>query len=397
MKKIFLLFLVGTVLLFIAACTTAPGPSVSASGSAAIADVDVSPTIPEDRLVNGTTVNDLFVLPTSLKNLYGSRKINFAMGEAYSVRIKKPPIEWRFVFTHPEGEVDSLKMAKAFLLYTLDRHFSERVPIADQEKSDLTDYGAYRLVGLEAPRSDRNYPLWWTLRMEGVEAPEGPVQDGERVLIGFRTYGYKGPGLSPGDFGHATLGVRTIGGDPADDFMINPGAVTPEGYKVSTKDALFGVEGVPNKVEIFNMWDWLEVQSKDRYLDIDYRILRVAPEQMEALELIKEEYDRLNWGSFTMLTNNCANGALDIYNLLLRIDLAEEETKKLSKVIVPEEVLDYASDEFTLAGQVVIPSDVMPEGTTKTPGAAYVELPNRSESKVYGYVLDLEKEVLAGE
>lgn len=104
----------------------------------------------------------------------------------------------------------------------------------------------------------------------------------------------------------------------------------------------------------------------------------------------------MNWGNFKMLANNCANGAVDIYNLLRRIDLAEPETKKLGKLTLPADAIEYATRSFTLAGQTVIPSDAPPPDLDKTPGATYDPLSDRSESKVYRAVVELEDQVLAG-
>jgi hypothetical protein len=356
-------------------------------------------TIPEDRMIDGTSVGDLFLLPPALQTMNGTRKIDFVTGNAYTVRRKTTPVEWRFVFAHPSGDVNARLMAKAYLLFALDSHFSERLSISDEEKDGLADHGSYILVGITPPPTKEPYSLWWTLRMEGVDAPFGKLEAGESVLIAMRTFGYKGAGFTVGDFGHATLGVRTIGGDPANDFMINPGAVTPEGYAGSAKGAILGDENVPNRVEIFNMWDWLEPQSTQRFLDIDYRILRVAPEQMRALLLIREQYEDLNWGNFKMLTNNCANGAVDIYNLLQRMDLAEAGSKtidKIGNITVPEAAIEYATRSFVLAGQTVIPSDTPPPDMSKTPGATYDPLPDRTASKVYRAATDLEAEILSG-
>lgn len=381
--------------LFLAGCASSPGPSVADSGPTGLRADGDDVNLPQSSLVNGEKVGELFNLPPALQNMYGDRKIDFKTGEHYSAQKRTTPVEWRFVFTYPGSEPSVRRMAKAFLLFALESHFSQRLPITDEEKDTLADYGSYNLAGMVAPPVAEPYSLWWTLRMEGVEAPTGEIQEGEKVLIAMRTFGYKGAGFTVGDYGHATLGVRTMGGDPDDDFIINPGAITPDDYEGSVKGALFGDENVPNAVEIFNFWDWLEPQSTVRFLDIDYRILRVAPEQMRALELIREETDKMNWGNFKMLANNCANGAVDIYNLLRRIDLAEPETKKLGKLTVPADAIEYATRSFTLAGQTVIPSDAPPPDLDKTPGATYDPLPDRSASKVYRAAVELEEQVLA--
>lgn len=392
---------IGLILLFncmlaVSGCVSKPGTAVQSSdgsrqvGEQAATELEPSP-------VNGTRVAELFILPPALQNIYGERKVDFKVGTDYTASRVTTPLDWHFLFRHPETGIDRRLMAEAFLLFVLDNHFAKRLEVTDDEKSTLAGYGSFQLVGLGSPPVPEPYPLWWTLRMEGVEAPGELLKEGDRVLIAMRTWGQKGSSFTVGDFGHATLGVRTIGGDPANDSMINPGSVVPEGHSGSIKGAVFGDDEIPNKVEIYNMWDWLEVQNTKRFLSIDYRILQVSPKQMEALLQICENPEKLNWGSFKMLTNNCANGAVDIYNLLRRIDLAEADTKKIGSITVPNAAIDYASRSFKLVGQTVIPPPEPPYDMKSTPDPVIQPLPDRSASKVYKAVVAFEEKLLLEE
>jgi hypothetical protein len=283
-------------------------------------------------------------------------------------------------------------LAKAVLeaLYAKTYPASGPNDIAQQLQARLAAYGAAKLTGATPP-SDEIAALWWRLRMEGVNRPLR-LKRGDKILIGIRTYGYKGSNFTPGDFGHASFAFRTVGGDPDEDFVLNPGAKTPEGHKGSLLSSLLGDKNVPNKVGVANVWDWLEAQKKKRYLDLDLRLLVVSKEQARALELMKQEYARLEWGPFRMLSNNCADGARDLYNVLLPVDRAIG-SGHTGRVTVPEEVLDAASELFGEWARLDIRSDTPPEGLTKTPDLGAEKLADRSQADVFKAFKEIEDDL----
>jgi hypothetical protein len=267
-----------------------------------------------------------------------------------------------------------------------------RNEIAAKVRDRVVAYGADKLVGRE-PKSDEIAALWWKLRLEGSERKAGPLREGDKVIIAIRTFGYKGSSFTPADFGHSTMGVRTVGGNPDNDYILNPGAkVLDPNFKASMADAIRGSDKIPNKLGTLNLWDWLESQRKDRYLDIDIRILPISAEQEKGYQLLRREFEKVQWGEFLMLSNNCANGALDLYNTVLPFD-DFLKVRFYGPIVIPEDVLEAASKRFHEAGGLVLTSPSPPDGTD-TPDVPAKILANRRGAEVFKAYIEAERAAL---
>jgi hypothetical protein len=217
----------------------------------------------------------------------------------------------------------------------------------------LVEYGTARLLNRK-PAPDRLAELWWSLRLVGEEN-SAPPRDGDWVLLAVWHLGHKND--SPYGFGHSAIALRKVGSDGLQDVLINPMPTHLPGVKVSPLEVLFGSSKVPNRAEIWNLWDWVEAQVEKRYLYVDARVLPIGPKGVEFYQRIVEELEGGDWGYYSAIANSCAHGALDLLNAVRPLD-DEIETVTAYPVIVPGEVIDGASQVFKEWGRVKIGGDI---------------------------------------
>jgi len=294
---------------------------------------------------------------------------------------------------HGDRPVIDEELAKTFMQYFYARLYPwhSKVDLGRKLQDRVVRYGSFKLLG-DTPPEDKVAALWWKLRLEGATRQPGPLREGDRVIVAIRTFGYKGSSFTPADFGHSTMGVRTIGGNPDNDYILNPGAKTDEGFRATVWDAIRGSPKVPNKLSTLNLWDWMQSQRDDRFLDIDVRILPISDEQAQALDFVRREFKEVEWGPFLMLSNNCANGAWDLYNSLLPIN-SELDVKAFGSIVIPENVLNAAAERFGEVHGFVLTSPPPPEGTD-TPDVPAKVIHERRTASMFRAYLEAENDVL---
>jgi hypothetical protein len=288
-----------------------------------------------------------------------------------------------FLIRRPKGTTDAEvreALADEVLDVILDRRFpraSRRATLFRFPNDPLREkplegriraYGRAALTGEKRPY-DPAAQRWWQLRLrDQVNAPR--PREASVVLAVVRVFGYRDKKYVNIDAGHAALGVITLDDNPNDDVLLNPGSKSRDGYEAELP--FFSKAGILNEVRTANFWDWAETQTVQRHLNMQIKFFALDPEQTRELERMADDGNGIEFGEARALTNNCANGAVDILNSLL--PLHRELPRRLNPVVTPREVLAGAPKAFLEIGEIEITGTRMPEGESKTPAINIEEL-----------------------
>jgi hypothetical protein len=281
---------------------------------------------------------------------------------------------WRSLL---DQELRSTWENDALLRLPKDPHFT------DDTLSRLVRFGTARLLNRPVV-DDSSVALWWKMKFDalGERAPSGAFLKGEKLLFAVHQLGWQeGPNPNLLDFGHSVLALRTVGGDPANDVIFNPGA----------KDAITGNEiplpdtPVPtnlNMVRITNFWDWAETQVKLRFMRIHFYAFRLTPTQIAVLEHLAKYGDRLNFGWTDKVFNNCATGAYNLANTLL--PFGNRLLKKPIGGVVPNSVFYRMEGRMPSGGETRVSSPDKHDGAS--PGTNYLEQNFSPREETYTFV-----------
>ncbi len=152
---------------------------------------------------------------------------------------------------------------------------------------------------------------WWNVRM-GVPLPVSKTYHIAAINI------YHDDGGS--EVGHFCIGVRKIGGDADDDFVIDIRAPWYEDGAASFKQALNHDNSLINQLIPNNMYDWLYTQGEFRGCRSEIWFMRVSDAQVRLLQTILHRKNRIKTGPFRPLKGNCASIGEKILNRVLPLD-----------------------------------------------------------------------------
>ena len=158
---------------------------------------------------------------------------------------------------------------------------------------------------------------------------------------------------------------------------------------MSFSNVVFGDPRLINGLQVYSLWDWMEVQTLDRFVDIHTQIFAITESQAILLLDYARSDLRYRTGMFHFFGNNCARLATELLDAILPLDQKLE--RGLSPVSLPAEVREKSSERFPLIADIVFRGRKAPEGLVFPPNMKMRRLKSRAKSPQFQNYLRFEK------
>lgn len=249
---------------------------------------------------------------------WGAKKVRFHNGmnrKKGSTRIVAPK-------SATDAEVAALLLNDFWDGKFRNQELAEFAPI---NREVFLKHGTSKLTGKKSDATQLIHD-WWNVRM-GVPLPISKTYQIVAINI------YHDDGGS--EVGHFCIGVRKIGGDAENDFVIDLRAPWTEDRAATMAEAINHDNSLINQLIPNNLYDWMWTQSELRGCRNELWFCNVSDAQVRLLQTIPDRDSTIKVGPFRPLKSNCASLGKLIVNRILPFDMPIENCRTIADIPKP--------------------------------------------------------------